>query len=218
MRNLSTNDSTSDYNRRSFLRSAGATLLGLSALPLLAGALEGCTSESHALTVSPGCERATWKTLIVSKEEPGEPLIVSGRIYADDGKTPLEGICLYVYHTDASGHYSAQDGNGQPPVARLRAWMRTDAAGRYEFRTIKPAPYPRRTIPAHIHASAAGAGYAERWIDDFCFDGDRFITDEMRAKYAGLGSFTPIMSLTRDGAGVLHVTRDIRLQRVPERS
>jgi protocatechuate 3,4-dioxygenase beta subunit len=149
--------------------------------------------------------------VMVSEREPGEPLVVSGTVYGADGRTSLEGVKLYVYHTDARGIYSDEDGNGREPRPRLKGWMRTNAEGRYEFRTIKPASYPGRRIPAHIHASASGPGYTERWIDDFWFEGDPFITDEMRAKFAGGGTFSPIMTIRRDSDGVLRCLRNIKI-------
>jgi protocatechuate 3,4-dioxygenase beta subunit len=91
--------------------------------------------------------------------------------------------------------------------------MRTNAEGRYEFRTIKPAPYPGRRNPAHIHAYVSGPGYPEYWIDEFLFAGDPFITDEMRQKFGGKGNFSSILNLSRDSDGVLRGVRDIRIER-----
>lgn len=214
-------------DRRGFLKRAGFALAGLSALGASVTALGGCStasppSSSAAALAAPPTDAAaplknlSWQTVLVGRDEPGEPLVVSGRILEADGKTPAAGVVLYVYHTDARGFYSEQDGNGRAPQPRLKGRMRTDDAGRYEFRTVKPAPYPGRRIPAHIHASVTGGGpaeqRAERWIDDFWFDDDPLVTPEMRSKYAGRGSFSPILTLKRGGDGVLRGARDIKLE------
>jgi len=91
--------------------------------------------------------------------------------------------------------------------------MRTNAEGRYEFRTIKPVSYPGRRIPAHIHAFVSGPGYPEYWIDEYWFEDDPFITDEMRRKLSGEGAFFPIIKLTRGDDMVLRGVRDIKIER-----
>ena len=91
-------------------------------------------------------------------------MIVSGTIYSPDGRAPLEGINLFVYHTDATGRYSTTGGDNRN--TRIHGLMRTNSEGRYEFRTIKPRSYPATRIPAHIHAFVSGPGYPEYWIDD----------------------------------------------------
>ncbi len=151
------------------------------------------------------------KIVMVSPGEPGEPMVISGTIYGADGRTPLEGARLYVYHTDARGYYNPDGRMGPHP--RLRGWMKTGADGRYEFRTIKPAPYPGRIIPAHIHPTVDGPGYPARWIAEYWFEGDPYLKSEDIAKNAGLGSFSAIVKLQRDTAGVLRGLRDIRLTR-----
>jgi len=91
--------------------------------------------------------------------------------------------------------------------------MRTNAQGRYEFQTIKPAPYPKGREPAHIHAYVSGPGYPEYWIDSYLFADDPFITNEERAKDAALGNFAAILKLERQPDGVLRGRRDIRIER-----
>ena len=91
--------------------------------------------------------------------------------------------------------------------------MQTNREGRYEFRTIKPAPYPGRTNPAHIHAYVSGPGYPEYWIDEFLFEGDPFITEEMRQKFGGKENLSSILKLTRGDDGVLRGARDIIVER-----
>ena len=151
----------------------------------------------------------SWRTTITSADEPGAPLDISGTIYQPDGVTPAKNIVLFIYHTDATGYYNENDDPGHP---RLRGWMLTGADGRYEFRTIKPAPYPHRTTPAHIHAHVYGKGLSERSIADYWFEGDPFITAKERSKAIENGEAPVIITLRRDGEGVLRGTRDITLQ------
>src|SRR5262245_41254462 len=91
---------------------------------------------------------------IVSEQEPGEPLIVSGTIYSPDGKQPLPGITLYVYQTDATGRYSTSGADIRAP--QFHGLIRPVGRGRSEFRTIKLPWYPPRRIPATIHDYVSG--------------------------------------------------------------
>lgn len=105
-------------------------------------------------------KNAPSKITIASKAEPGERLIVSGVVFGADRKTPLANASVYIYHTDANGRYTpgATDDNRNP---RLRGYLRTDAQGRYEYSTIKPAPYPGNGPPAHIHYHVNAPGYQQ---------------------------------------------------------
>lgn len=155
-------------------------------------------------------KNAPSKVTITSKEEPGERLIVTGRVFGKDGRTPLAQASIYVYHTDAKGLYTpgANNDNRNP---RLRGYLRTDEQGRYEYATIKPAPYPNGNIPAHIHYVVTAPGYKER-IFEIVFEGDRFIDDRIRADAAKEDSGFSIRPLERDKQGVLRCTQDIKLR------
>ncbi|HEU4508175.1 MAG TPA: hypothetical protein VFR78_08060 [Pyrinomonadaceae bacterium] len=192
-------------DRRAFLYRASSTAL---TLPLIGLGVFGCASATSgtALTNSAG----SWRATLCSDKEPGEPLIVSGTIYAADGRTPREGITLSVYQTDAKGVYTTSGGDNRN--TRLHGAMRSNAEGKYEFRTIKPGSYPGSRNPAHIHAYVSGPEYPEDWIDEFHFEDDPFISDQQKRKAAELGSFSPILKLTRDKDGILRGVRDIKLK------
>jgi protocatechuate 3,4-dioxygenase, beta subunit len=203
-------DQNKSLNRRSFIHYASAAFV----LPVVSvGALEmiGCASpDSFHLETGSGI--GAWRITIASDKEPGEPLIVSGTIYAPDGRTPMKGISLSVYQTDATGRYSA-GGNGDNRNTRLHGQMWTNAEGHYEFRTIKPAAYPGRTDAAHIHAYVSGPDYPEYWIDEYLFEDDPLVTEDVRRKASGKGAFSPVLKLTRDSDGVLRGVRDIKIER-----
>lgn len=153
-------------------------------------------------------EKLSWKTVIPPENEPGEPMIITGRVFKADGKTPAEGMVLWVYHTDRTGYYNEKDDASHP---RLNGWMKIGADGKYEFRTIRPGAYPHRTTPAHIHAHVYGPGYSERSIEDYWFKDDPRINDE-ELKKASEGSdhpFVVILDVKRGSDGVWRGERDI---------
>jgi len=144
----------------------------------------------------------SWKTVLTFKDEPGEPLIVSGTVYAPDGKTPASGITVYVYHTDAEGYYRKGANSSDNP--RLKGTMITNAEGQYEFRTIKPGAYPGGGNPAHIHYVLSGKGYPKHH-DEVMFEGDPYLTPRDRSSIS-------VRPLTRDKDGVWRCVYDIKLK------
>ena len=207
-------EQTSNLGRRNFLQFAARAAVVLPVAGLSIATLSSCGrgASSFAQPSSTSNSPRSWKTTIVGPDEPGEPLTISGTVYAPDGRTPLEGITLWVYHTDATGHYSPSTGNGDNRNTRLHGVMETNREGRYEFRTIKPAPYPGRTNPAHIHAHLSGPGYPEYWIDSYLFEGDPFLSNEDRQN-ANKGNFSSTLKLTRDKDGMWRGVRDIVIER-----
>jgi protocatechuate 3,4-dioxygenase, beta subunit len=155
-------------------------------------------------------KNAPSKITIAAQTEPGERLTVTGQVYGPDGKTPLPGASVYVYHTDAKGLYTPETNDNRNP--RLRGYMRTDAQGRYEFSTIRPASYPNTRVVAHIHYVVTAPGYKER-VFEIVFEGDAFIDDRLRADAAKEGSAFSIRPLTRDQHGVWRCTQDIKMQK-----
>jgi len=135
---------------------------------------------------------------IAGPDEPGRRLVLTGRILDAGGRTPLAGARLDVYHTDAGGFYTRPVSVARR--ARLRGSVWTDAAGRYEIRTILPGKYPSGGEPAHVHAHLAVPGWPEHWIPSFLFAGDPDLEP-------GDG---PVVTLVPDEGGTLHGVRDIR--------
>ena len=85
--------------------------------------------------------------------ENGAKLKIEGVVYQSNGKTPAKNVIIYVYHTNQEGYYEAKkDAQGWGKRhGYIRNWLKTDEKGRYTFFTLKPAPYPNRTEPMHIH-------------------------------------------------------------------
>jgi hydroxyquinol 1,2-dioxygenase len=102
----------------------------------------------------------------------GEPAFYSGRVLSMDGR-PLANALLDVWSGDGDGNYDMQIPGEIGMKARGR--IRTDAEGRYWFRSIRPTFYPVPTDgpvgrmlrhmgrhpyrPGHIHMIVSAAGH-----------------------------------------------------------
>jgi len=170
--------------------------------PLIALWVVSSLFTPPAFSKTGGAKCGAWKTVLTSKDEPGEPLIVSGTVYAPDGKIPAPGITVYVYHTDAEGYYRKGANSSDNP--RIKGTITTNSEGKYEFRTIKPAAYPGGGNPAHIHYVLSGKGYSKH-NDEVMFEGDPYLTPSDR-------SSPSVRPLTRDKDGVWRCVYDIKLK------
>jgi len=179
-------------------------------LPML-GVIEARTAANAqtAKDVTDAPARLTSSSRIAPAGEPGTPLVVSGIVVGEDGKTPLAGVVVYAYHTDDSGHYR-NDGTGAGEGSpRLRGWAKTDSRGHFEFATIKPAPYPDRDVPAHIHVHAWGAGYPRQWFQ-VEFAGDPLLPQQHFTD--NTADFLYIVPLA-EHTGVLRGAVELRMRR-----
>lgn len=153
----------------------------------------------------------SWRTVLSKKSDKDEAMIISGTVFQPDGKTPAPNVLIYFYHTDSEGYYGRQ---GEVRDGHFRGWLLTDTQGRYEFQSIKPAPYPNRTEAAHVHMTLTGRNFKEDSINSILFEGDSFIKEQERNSAGKWGEFNPILKLEKGADGVLRGKRDIRLWQV----
>ncbi len=197
--------------------SAFLALLGCAAIAqqnrkLVGGGCDGCEGLFEEMP-----KQLSWETTIHKPGEVGEPLEISGTIFKADGKTPAPGVILYVYHTDARGIYEPAPGatGWVKRHGHLRGWMKTDARGQYKFHTFKPAAYPGRRDPAHIHPTVKEPDKNEYYIDEYRFDDDPLLTAQERARAEKRGG-SGIIKLTKHNKGIWVGQRDIVLgQNIP---
>lgn len=140
---------------------------------------------------------------IAPANEPGTPLVIHGRIFQRDGKTPAPGITVFAYQTDRTGVY----GEG---VWRLRGWARSDAEGRFTFHTIRPGSYPSSRNPAHVHLTIEGPNLPRRWTSELHFADDPFVTEAAKRRSQALGAFGAVRPVTTRG-GAQHIDYNIRI-------
>ena len=213
-------------NRRQFLKQITISAVGIPLVLSCQSDLPAQRKEGSLLAnikknaaVSPNCnwcgangapDDVSWKTSLADDADKGEKLIISGTVFLKDGVTPAPNILIYAYHTNAEGYYGR--GGGEHPHGKHHGWMLTDKNGKYEFQTIKPAPYPNLGTPAHIHYTLTGENFKEDWIDDIWFAGDELITPEIKKKQlSGKGGFDSILKPEKNADGILTGVRNIRL-------
>jgi protocatechuate 3,4-dioxygenase beta subunit len=115
--------------------------------------------------------------------EKGQKLLISGTVYKLDGKTPAPDVIIYYWQTDAKGLYSSTPEMDKRAErhGHIRGWVKTGSDGKYSIYTIKPVPYPNSNNPAHIHILIKEPEIEnEYYIDEFVFDDDQFVTEQLR--------------------------------------
>lgn len=138
-------------------------------------------------------------------------LKLTGTVFNKDGRAPAKDVILYIYQTDRNGLYPKK-GDEKGWARRhgyIRGWIKTDRSGRYTFYTFRPASYPDRIAPEHIHITVKEPGYNEYYIDDFVFDDDPLLTKKDRKALLNRGGSGISVPVLKDG--ILTVNRDIIL-------
>ena len=202
----------------------GATGLAITGRELFGTSAHAAGAPRRDLYHCEGCEAAFERPLasmssvvrLAGPNEPGERMLLTGRVLTPDGTRPVPDVIVYAHHTNAPGLYAGGRAGTEWSMrhGRLRGWAKSDAEGRYAFDTIKPAPYPNRSMPAHVHLYIGEPGRRPYYIDDVVFDGEFGVTPQYRAAQefrAGSG----IVRLGRTGDGRLLARRDVRLERHP---
>jgi hydroxyquinol 1,2-dioxygenase len=127
----------------------------------------------------------------ISGGAPGEPLFVSCTVKSLDGK-PVANAVVDVWQADEDGFYDVQyqDMN----QTRARGVLRTDAQGRFSFKSILPVAYPIPTDgpvgkmlvatgrhpwrPAHVHFMIQAEGF-ETLITHVFRAGDPYLDSDV---------------------------------------
>jgi len=122
----------------------------------------------------------------------GEKLLVEGSVHDTDGR-PIAGAVVDTWHTDGDGFYDVQGPAGLEGLAG-RARFRTNAEGKFWFRSIVPASYPipddgpvgdmlkaqerHPYRPAHIHFMVGRPG-RETLVTHVFLDGDKYLDSDV---------------------------------------
>lgn len=144
-------------------------------------------------------EGAPWRTKLCGADEPGEPLVLAGRVTASETCAPLKGAVLDVWHASAAGFYdnNAPSRPFDPAKFFLRGQTKTDADGRYHFETIMPGNYGQgRFVRAkHIHILITCPGYGQL-VTECYFEGDKHNATDSLVKSSLVA---PLTSFAHEG-------------------
>jgi protocatechuate 3,4-dioxygenase beta subunit len=111
-------------------------------------------------------------------------LQVAGRVLGGADCAPLAGALIEVWQADTRGAYTQVARNRKDdPGCLLRASLKTDAQGRYAFRTMLPGEYPGR--PRHIHFRVSAPGH-RALVTQLYFAPERGVDPSRVAKLAKL--------------------------------
>lgn len=191
-----------------FLISIVVCACGQSTSTTVGGPCEGC----EAIFESPiPFEKLPNSIVLPDFREVGPKIEISGIVYQRDGMTPAKDVVLYVYHTDQKGVYPTK-GNEKGWEKRhgyIRGWVKTDKNGFYQFKTLRPAPYPGRNAAEHIHVTVKEPDKNEYYIDEYLFSDDPLLPKTRNSKPRGGDGV--ITLLPADKEGVRRATRHIIL-------
>ena len=171
------------------------------------GSCEGCEAIHESPVPFDSLKYVTW---LPDWNDKGKKLAINGVVYDINGK-PAPNVVIYVYHTDQTGIYPKkgdEKGWGKRH-GYIRGWMKTNEKGEYKFFTLRPAAYPSRQAPEHIHITIKEPGKNEYWIDEYLFDDDPLLTEKGRKGCQDRGGSGIIK--VKDTGGMLKAERNIYL-------
>lgn len=143
-------------------------------------------------------------------------LKLTGVVYQSDGSTPANNVLVYIELANEDGEYElVNEAHGHH--VNHRAWIKTDADGRYTFyafepgATVQPSTKPTRRRSKHIHVTVKEEGKQAYELASFIFDNDPLVTKSCKKKLMKRG--LDIVLTTEEKDGVLVATKNITLEK-----
>ena len=157
---------------------------------------------------------------LAAPAEPGQLLIVRGRITDAASGAPLSGAVVDLWQSNTAGDYSNEIAALDP--FNLRGRLRADRDGRYEVETVAPVPYQVKHDgpvgrlllalgrhawrPAHLHYRVSASGHWPLTTMAY-FEGDPYLeTDTINGVKPAL-----VLHLEPGPGGVSTATFDVAL-------
>ncbi len=206
-------------NRRQFLKNSSLAVLALSTpiISLKANEPKQALDEDLAM-----CDKTTLdfygegpfytnnpptiqNNQLAVANEPGDRMIISGRVFNLDCSEYIPEAIIDVWHADHSGAYDNTGFN-------LRGKTTSNDQGFYMFETIKPGKYLNGNMfrPAHIHYKITAPNYPTLTTQLY-FEGDPDLATDAASSITS-GNFDAqhrIIPLAENNDGVLEGTWDI---------
>ncbi|WP_027136432.1 hypothetical protein [Gaetbulibacter saemankumensis] len=137
-------------------------------------------------------------------------LKITGTIYQSDGITPAKDVIFFIYQPDENGNYEMKKDEKRKRYVHHRAWIKTDADGRYTFYTFMPGKYDRVKELKQIHRIIKEPGQPAKDLNAFFFNDDPLIPELTLACRA---KAVPSMLRLEEEGGMLVATKDIKLKK-----
>ena len=133
----------------------------------------------------------------------GTVMLLSGTIFKNGGKKPLSNALIEAWQCDEHEHY---DNTSDDYL--LRGSVKTNAEGKYAFKTIIPVPYKDGDAwrPAHIHMRISSADHQDL-ITQIYFKDDPHIKEDPAANSPQ--SVNRILEIKKNSANENVVTFDV---------
>ncbi len=188
--------------RRTFIKNSTLTVISVSAFGALnwnGKKFEGDTPTTTDILgpfYRPGAPLRTNLRLAGSK---GTPIVLKGKIFREDGKTPINDAFVEIWHCDENKVY-----DNTSDEYRYRGGQRTKGDGKYQFNSILPVPYqavPGVEVtwrPAHIHLRVSVAGQQDL-ITQIYFKGGEYVDTDRWA--SAPKAVNRILTISKNKAG-----------------
>ncbi|SMD42259.1 Protocatechuate 3,4-dioxygenase beta subunit [Aquiflexum balticum DSM 16537] len=200
--------------RRTFIKNSSLTALSISAFGSIQWNGKSFVGDTPTTTdilgpfYRPG---APMRSDIIPPDSKGIPMNLTGTIFKEDGKTPLNNVLVEIWQCDENEHYdNTSDGY------LFRGAVKSDENGKYAFKTIVPVPYkadPNNEAswrPAHIHMRVSVAEQQDL-ITQIYFKGDKYNDTDRSA--SSPQAVNRILEIVKNASGEHSVTFDVVLSK-----
>ena len=196
--------------RRDFIKNSSLIAISVSAFGSISWNGNNYVGDSPTTTdilgpfYRPG---APMRSNIIPPDSKGILLNLSGTIFKEDGKTPLNNAMVEIWQCDENQHYDNTSDD-----FLCRGATKTSNNGRYDFKTVVPVPYKANPNnedswrPAHIHMRVSVADQQDL-ITQIYFKGDKYIDTDTSA--SAPQAVNRILDISKNAAGENAVIFDV---------